>query len=196
MDPPPTMMPPVGSGAPSGWYVWWRRMVPDDMGGYRVDLEISDADMTWMVGPSGWPGCPDGISCTRYGIDVLGFDPATRRYHHMHRVTTGSDGQENGTFSYDSGALTVTLEHSYSCAHPSGGPYVTSGERMFQATLDGEGLLWWNDGREQWVYRPISAVDAHNRYDHPYCGADRKHVAECYCLCPSQDVLSDYACGD
>ena len=54
-DPGPTEL--------TGYWVWVKQ-VEDG----QVTLEVTDEDMEPKVGPSGWPDCPNGILCTRYGI--------------------------------------------------------------------------------------------------------------------------------
>src|SRR5687767_2796837 len=58
--------PPTGDEALVGYWVW-RQTIQDG----AVSMDITEDDMEWMVGPGGWPGCPDGISCTRYGIHLI-----------------------------------------------------------------------------------------------------------------------------
>jgi hypothetical protein len=187
---------PAGEGAPDGWFVFYRQVTADAAGGYVVDREITEADLVWMVGPDGWSGCPAGISCLHYGLQMLGFEAATGRYHHQRRVTTGSDDQRSGTFSYAGGIVTAVIEQQFSCAHPHGGSYaVEDASVSFSARVADDGNLWLQDwdgasGATYWVYRPVTESDAHNRYNLAYC-AD---AATCHCLCSSRDFLADYTC--
>lgn len=187
---------PAGSDDLDGYWVW-KQIVEDD----RITLEISDADMVWMFGPGGWPGCPTGVICTRHGIEVLyvGGD----RLHLMHRVITGSDFQLYGAISVDDGLVTLAQEQQFSCAHPRDpGTYPAPATRFARARRAGD-ELWMTPladadpgaGAATWtVYRRIGQADAHGRYDHPFCGEAREG-GTCHCLCPSQDVLGDYACA-
>lgn len=186
----------AGAGAPSGFYVWWRKVTEDGSGSYTVDQEITEEDMEWKVGPTGWSGCPEGVSCTHYGINMVGFEPASGRYHFQRAVTTGSDYQKYGVYTFDEGAVEVTFEQSYSCAHPTGGPYDTTETQSFTANVDDAGLLWLQgfDGAgagQYWIYRPVTNYDAHHRYWWYYCGGPAE---TCHCLCSSTDFLADWDC--
>lgn len=176
-----------------GYWVW-KEVVEND----KTTTTITDADMTWKVGSSGWPGCPDGISCTKYGIDVL-YVNATR-FHRMHRVTTGSDYQDYGSYTVDVDKITYKQEQSFSCAHPKDpATYPSAATKYARVKKMGEDL-WISDFSDKdgaptkWtVYRATTKADAHNKYDHPFCG-EMREGGKCHCLCPSQDVLADYAC--
>ena len=184
-----------------GWWVWKETHDGD------TASEITEADMEWMVGPSGWPGCPDGISCTRTGILVVGFS-SEGRAHVMHRVTTGSDTQHPATYTLEGDLLRYHRTDRFSCAHPPGGSTDDAGDFYARWRRDGDdlwlsvtrfgGLPFANSEPDpaptQWiVFRPITREEAHGRYDHPYCGAARKGVESCHPLCASSDVLADAA---
>jgi hypothetical protein len=187
------------SGDVVGWWVW-----KETHDGDTVE-EITEADMEWMVGSSGWPGCPDGISCTRTGIMVVGFS-SEGRAHVMHRVTTGSDTQHPATYTLEGDLLRYHRTDRFSCAHPPGGSTDDAGDFYARWRRDGDDL-WLSVTRfgglpfaneepaaepTQWiVFRPITREEAHGRYDHPYCGAARKGVESCHPLCASTDVLAD-----
>jgi hypothetical protein len=179
-----------------GYWVW-KEVIEDG----KTTLTITDADMQWKVGASGWPGCPAGISCTKYGIHV--FYANATRLHHMHRVTTGSDSQEYGSYTAADGVITFKQEQTFSCAHPkdpSTYPNAKTLYARYKRMGDDFLITPWADkdpgaAATKWtVYRPISKVDAHNKYDHPFCGEVREG-GKCHCLCPSQDVLVDYTCA-
>ncbi len=208
-EPPPPMNdagmmmmtePPPAAGQPVGWWVWWRHVAVDGAGNASVLDEIREIDMQWFVGgrPETYPAgidtsfCPAGISCAARGIEVVGM--SANRWHRMTRVRTGSDEQVSSSLVFSPGVITVTREQRYSCAHPHDGSYAESRVDSREVRVDGEGNLWIGQGGDFWVYRPISQADAHNRYDSSYCGAARKGVAGCHCLCGSQNKLVDYAC--
>lgn len=184
-----------------GWWVWKEKRDGDTV------EAITEADMEWMVGPSGWPGCPDGISCTRTGIIVVGFS-SEGRAHVMHRVTTGSDTQHPATYTLEGDLLRYHRTEQFSCAHPPGGSTANAGDFYARWRREGDdlwlsvvrfqGLPFANEEPAteptQWiVFRPITREEAHGRYDHPYCGAARKGVESCHPLCDSTDVLADAA---
>lgn len=182
-----------------GWWVWKQTRDGDTV------EDITDADMEWKVGPSGWPGCPDGISCTRTGILVVGFS-SEGRAHVMHRVPTGSDTQHPATYTLEGDLLWYHRTDKFSCAHPPGGSTADAadfyarwrreGEDLWLSVVRFGGLPFASSEPEPeptvWiVFRPITREEAHGRYDHPYCGAARKGVESCHPLCDSTDVLAD-----
>jgi hypothetical protein len=198
---PPGDSAPVMETAPpavsfEGYWVW-KEVVEAG----AVKQTITDEDMTWKVGSTGWPGCPDGISCTKYGIDVL-YVNATR-FHHMHRVTTGSDYQDYGAYTVKDDLITYEQVQAFSCAHPKEPTeYVKPATKYARFKKMGADL-WVSDFADKdpgamaskWtVYRATTKTDAHNKYDHPFCGEAREG-GKCHCLCPSQDVLTDYTCA-
>lgn len=191
---------PVDTSPPEvtfdGYWVW-KQAVESGM----VKQTYTDEDMTWKVGATGWPGCPDGISCTRYGIDVL-YVNATR-FHHMHRVTTGSVFQDYGSYSVKDGLITYAQVQTFSCAHPKAPAEYVKPATKYARFKRVDGDLWITEFADadpgaaaaKWtVYRTITKVDAHNKYDHPFCG-EMREGGTCHCLCPSQDVLTDNVCA-
>jgi len=191
--------PPEGVAALEGYWVW-----KQTVDGETVE-DITAADMEWMVGPSGWPGCPAGISCTRTGIHLVAFATSLRA-HYAHRVTTGSDTQHPATFTTSGDLLTFHRTEAFSCAHPPGGSTADAADYYARFRREGEDL-WLSVGGfgglpfsrsmpeaapTRWiVYRRITEAEFHGRYDHPYCGAARKGVESCHPLCASSDVLGD-----
>ncbi len=105
------------------------------------ELAVTDADMVRRVGSRGWPGCPDGVICTRHGIRVLsvGADGAARW---ITNVTTSSDfeavGQVRWVFP---GLAAFDVGHRFSCAHPDINQRVT--ERRW--------LRFWREGDRLYV---------------------------------------------
>ncbi|MCC7535334.1 MAG: hypothetical protein IT379_03940, partial [Deltaproteobacteria bacterium] len=75
---------PTGAEALAGYWVWKQTIE-----GGAVTLEITEADLMWRVGPTGWDGCPAGISCTNHGIHSVAFALDSDRAHYSHRVVTG-----------------------------------------------------------------------------------------------------------
>jgi hypothetical protein len=98
----------------------------------------------------------------------------------------------------------VAQEQQFSCAHPRDpSTYPAAATRLARVRRVGDDL-WMTAlasadpgaGATSWtVYRRTTQADAHGRYDHPFCGEAREG-GTCHCLCPSQDVLADYACGE
>jgi hypothetical protein len=155
------------------------------------------------VGPTGWPGCPQGISCLHYGNWVF-MANAAGRYHVMNRVTTGSDFQQFGRFT-DNGAglLTLSREQTFSCAHPLADTtkYPNPGTLYARYRVAGPDV-WLTpfaatdpgpNPAKFVVYRAITQSDM-NRYDLKFCGIGRDGATKCHCLCPSRNNLADYAC--
>jgi hypothetical protein len=101
-----------GNSELSGYWVWVQE-VEDG----QVVLEVTDEDMEARVGPSGWPDCPAGILCTRYGIQKVAFG-AGGRFHYGYNVHTSSDYQTLGTLSSGDGVASFSKEVRFSCAHP------------------------------------------------------------------------------
>lgn len=189
---------PDGAADLAGYWVW--KEVVD---GTTVTTTITDEDMVWKLGPSGWPGCPTGVICTKYGIHVLYVN--SDRIHHMHRVVTGSDTQHYGSYNVDGdGLLTMAQEQLFSCAHPRDpATYPQPATLVARVKRIGDDL-WITpfadrdpgaDAASWIVYRRTTQADAHGKYDHPFCGEAREG-GTCHCLCPSQDVLADHRCGD
>ncbi|MFH2007773.1 MAG: hypothetical protein ABI333_14420 [bacterium] len=119
----------------TGYWVWVRTV--ED--GATVQT-ITDADMEPKVGPSGWPDCPSGILCTRYGIHKVAFGDSGR-IHYGFNVNTSSDYQTLGTFSAADGVGQVIKEVRFSCAHPGD----TNSDA---ATTD---FVYHFDGDELWL---------------------------------------------
>jgi hypothetical protein len=162
-------------GAPAteidGYWVWTRQIEDG-----AVTLEVTDADMEPRVGSSGWPGCPDGILCTRYGIHKVAFGE-NGRLHQQHNVMTSSDFQTLGTWA-DQGAGLGGFERQeqYSCAHPDSvnadvvpGAFryrVEAGE-LWVSVNGFFGFAFSDPGVEPttWlVYKPVSREDYYDRY--------------------------------
>ena len=184
---------PPATASLEGYWVW-KEVVEGD----KVTSTFTDADMTWKVGPSGWPGCPDGISCTKYGIDVLYVNAS--RFHHMHRVTTGSDFQDYGSYTVAGDKIMYAQQQAYSCAHPKAASTYPSPATKYARFKRMGADLWVSDFSDKdpstakWtVYRPTTKADAHNKYSLYFCG-EMREGGKCHCLCPSRDVLADYAC--
>jgi hypothetical protein len=164
----------AGGDAPAevtGYWVWTKQIEND-----QVTLEITDADMEGKVGPSGWPGCPEGIICTRYGIQKVAFGE-TGALHYQHNVTTSSDFQTLGTWA-DASAGHGTLERTaqFSCAHPEQvNADVVPGGFRYQF-VDGELRLGvtdfgsfplYDDGTEptRWMaYKAVTRADYYGKY--------------------------------
>ncbi|MDQ3032047.1 MAG: hypothetical protein M3Y87_06500 [Myxococcota bacterium] len=191
---------PSGSAALEGYWVW--KETREDG---AVRTEISEEDLEWMVGPTGWEGCPEGISCTEHGIHVVAFASGGRA-HYVHRVTTGSDTQHPATFTVEGDLLEYHRTEQFSCAHPPGGSEANAGDFYARFRREADDLWLSVSGfsglpfessvpdaaPSRWiVFRPITQADFHGRYDHPYCGAARKGVPACHDLCASDDVLAD-----
>jgi hypothetical protein len=98
--------------ANSGHWLWSVELEDE-----AVVRSITDADMVTAVGPSGWPGCPDGIICTRWGIQKLSLSE-DGRVHLIHNVFTSSDFHLKGSYAVDGDLYTFTFQERFSCAHP------------------------------------------------------------------------------
>jgi hypothetical protein len=97
----------------SGYWVWVRE-VEDG----QTVLEVTDADMEPKVGSAGWPNCPDGILCTRYGIHKVAFG-TDGAFHYGYNVHTSSDYQTLGSVSAADGVASFSKAVRFSCAHPN-----------------------------------------------------------------------------
>jgi hypothetical protein len=97
----------------AGYWLW-----TEEVENGAVVRTIADADMVPSVGSSGWPGCPDGIICTRWGIQkfALGADGSA---HFIHNVNTSSDFHKKGSYSVNGDLVTFTFGENFSCAHPT-----------------------------------------------------------------------------
>ena len=177
-------------------YWLWSRQVEDG----QVVLEITDDDMEILVGPSGWPDCPSGIICTRYGIQKVAFGD-TGRIHFVHNVHTSSDFQTIGTYTASGGVGQVSKEARFSCAHPDQDNTNTDTVDFVYRLQDGE--LWIGVSRfggstlpftgtpdsqpTRWmVYRPISREDYYGRYMIRVCQPTGGH--ECHEGCTDDDL--------
>ena len=125
----------LGPTEVTGYWVWVRTV---DNG--NTVLEITDADMEPKVGPTGWPDCPSGILCTRYGIHKVAFGDSGR-IHYGYNVHTSSDYQTLGTYTAADGVGRVVKETRFSCAHPDD-------TNSNAATTD---FVYHFDGDELWV---------------------------------------------
>jgi len=123
-----------GPGALYGEWVWTG---VEENG--RARLSITEADMVRRVGPRGWPGCPDGVVCTRHGIRVLsvGAGGAARW---ITNVVTSSDFEAVGRVRWVSPGLGVfAVAHRFSCAHPDQNRRVRE-ERVLRYRREGDQL--------------------------------------------------------
>jgi hypothetical protein len=96
----------------AGYWLWAQEVEND-----AVVRTITDADMVPQIGSTGWPGCPDGIICTRWGIQKfeLGGDGLAQFIHNVH---TSSDFHKKGTYAVAGDLVTFTFTENFSCAHP------------------------------------------------------------------------------
>lgn len=101
-----------GKSELSGYWVWVREVEDGE-----TVLEVTDEDMEPKVGSSGWPDCPDGILCTRYGIHKVAFSK-DGKFHYGYNVHTSSDYQTLGSLSTSGGVATYSKSVRFSCAHP------------------------------------------------------------------------------
>lgn len=154
-----------------GYWVWTKQVENG-----AVTLEITDADMEPKVGPGGWPGCPEGILCTRYGIHKVAFGDGGR-LHQQHNVTTSSDFQTLGTWADASGgAATFQREEQFSCAHPDavnadvvpgGFRYRHEAGELWISVSGFGGFPFVDPGAEPttWlVYKPVTRDDYYGKY--------------------------------
>ncbi len=133
----------------TGYWVWVAQ-VEDG----QVVLEVTDADMETMVGTSGWPDCPAGIICTRYGIHKVAFGESGR-FHYGFNVHTSSDYQTIGTYTAADGVGQVVKEARFSCAHPND-------TNFDAATTD---FVYHFEGDELWI-----GVRGFNAFELPFTG--------------------------
>lgn len=164
-----------GGGAPdavvTGYWVWTKHIEND-----AVILEVTDADMEPKVGPTGWPGCPEGILCTRYGIQKVAFGE-TGALHYQINVTTSSDFQTLGTWGNAAdGHGELERTGQFSCAHPEqvNADVVPGGFRY--EFVDGElrlgaadfgGFPLYDDGTEptRWIaYKAVTREEYYGKY--------------------------------
>ncbi|HBQ12068.1 MAG: hypothetical protein RLO52_04735 [Sandaracinaceae bacterium] len=112
---PPRVRAGLTKGAPKdvtpawfGHWIWSAAIEGDEM-----VTRITPSDLVTKVGPTGWPGCPPGIVCTRHGVRSLVFGEDGTFLYAAHPWTS-SDFQQRG--SWIDGA--VQVDSSFSCAHP------------------------------------------------------------------------------
>jgi len=179
-----------------GYWVWTKQI---DNG--QVVLEITDADMEPKVGSAGWRGCPDGIICTRYGIQKIAFGE-TGRLHFQHNVFTSSDFQTLGTWADGTdGHGSFERQEQFSCAHPEqvNADVVPGGFRY--EMVDGELRLGvgdfgsfslYDDGAEpmRWVaYKAVTRDDYYGKYMIRVC---QPHDGfECHMACFDESLVDE-----
>jgi hypothetical protein len=192
---------PADANPLHGYWIWAQKITNG-----VVSLEITEADLVWKVGPTGWEGCPTGIICLHYGSRLVAFDDASNRAHFVKRVTTGSDFQSAGTYAVDGSIISFTKEDYFSCAHPASDAPASGVEyTWFKRVGDYLWLSVADDGvppfhsvppalePTNWiVFRRITKEDFHRRYSLSYCGAARDNVPSCNASCGATDVLSLY----
>jgi hypothetical protein len=101
-------------GAHLGYWVWVRT---ERSGNVERSIAPSDMEIRVGTGAGSWPGCVDGISCTRYGVHRFAFTGDGRAFYGFN-VNTSSDWSYPGTYSFADGVLQFTRSARYSCAHP------------------------------------------------------------------------------
>jgi len=172
-----------------GYWVWTKQIENG-----QVTLEVTDADMEPKVGPSGWPGCPDGILCTRYGIHKVAFGEAGR-LHQQHNVTTSSDFQTLGTWA-DGGAGVATFERQeqFSCAHPDQVNADVAPGGFRHEMVDGElrisvsgfgGFPFVDPGAAPttWLsYKPVTREDYYGKYMIRFCQPFAEFMCHAACF--------------
>ena len=190
----------AGGGAPgplTGYWVWTKQI-----DGGQVILEVTDADMEPKVGASGWPGCPDGILCTHYGIHKVAFG-ATGRFHYQLNVSTSSDFQTLGGWSGGAnGHGTFERFAQFSCAHPEqlstdmvpGGfrHEMVDGELRIGVTDFGSSFPFYDDGTEptRWIaYKLVSREDYYGKYMIRVCQPHDGY--ECYEACFDDSLVDE-----
>lgn len=178
-------------GLPVGSWLWIRQ-VEDG----AVVLEITEADLETRVGSSGWPGCPDGIICTHYGIDKLqvAADGAARW---IRNVTTSSDFEYFGSVSAAGDLLHFRFDDHFSCAHPD--VRDTELRELFaRHRIDDDGNLWLSvtsltgelpfaasepvDPQRWLVFRPITAAEFDDDYAIRLCQAASDDLCHAACF--------------
>lgn len=169
-----------------GYWVWEQKIEDG-----TVTLTVTDADMESKVGPSGWEGCPEGILCTKYGIQKLAFGPEGQ-FWRMNNVKTGSDSNLIGSYTVDGSTVTVNKERNYSCAHPEQNE-VSTGTGYFAWKIEGD-RLWVSsmqataptDPTNWLVLKPVSETDFYGKYMVRIC-QDYGKEPKCYQGCFSND---------
>jgi hypothetical protein len=155
-----------------GAWVW-----AEQIEGGETVLTITHEDMIVKVGPDGWPDCPSGIICTRYGIRKLKFDE-DGSLTYIHNVHTSSDYQFKGTYTVDGDLVSYSFDEHFSCAHPDvndtelrSGFFrfrVEEGNLAVSVSGFSGSLQFFSEpptDPQMWVsYRPISQDDYDNTY--------------------------------
>ncbi len=155
----------------TGYWVWSKQIENG-----AVKLTVTEDDLQPKVGSMGWPGCPDGIVCTHYGIYKVAFG-ANGRFHHQENYTTSSDVQTFGTYQTPtSSTATFEREQYFSCAHPEVVNMEKASGTFRYKFVDNElwlsvsgfgGFALADDGNEptRWlVYRSVSRQDYYGKY--------------------------------
>jgi hypothetical protein len=171
---PPSPPPPPPPSSPAGYWLLWKRM-----DGGKVTFTVTDADMVKKVGSTGWPGCPNGIICTRYGIWKLALGAASKKLHYMRNVKTSSDYQQVGTYTFKNKLVTYQRKETFSCAHPS--PTSAAPKTLyFRYKFAGKNVLWTTSfstnvplaAPTKWaIYRRISKQSYYSKYMIRICQA-------------------------
>lgn len=91
----------------------WRGWAEDD----RVVQEVTDDDLTPLVGPAFRADCPFDVECTRFGVHLLALG-ADGELWLVVDAKTSSDYQHVGRFRREAEVLHVDRERYFSCAHP------------------------------------------------------------------------------
>ncbi len=152
-----------------GYWLWYQQIEDDQM-----VLQIEEEDLQI----DDWPGCPNGIICTHYGIMKLAFG-ATGRGHFIYNVMTSSDYQTPGQYTVDGDLINYVGSERFSCAHPDQDDQ-TERDRYTRVQLV-DGNLWVavtgfqgfqlpfsdeppTDPNRWIVFRPISQQDFYGKY--------------------------------
>jgi hypothetical protein len=158
--------------------------------------EISDDDLTPLVGPAFREGCPFEVACTRYGVHLLALGPSSELWLVLD-ATTSSDQQHVGRYTLaGSDGIKLERERYYSCAHPDVHDVTpTSFELRYRRV--GEDL-WIASAQAGWldvgsapaaphhwiVFRRVERDDFLNRYLRRRC-QDGGHAPRCDPGCAS-----------
>ncbi len=166
---------PAGVGALSGHWLWYQQVEAG-----QVVLTIEEADLQ----VADWPGCPQGIICTHYGIRKFDFEPSGA-VAYIYNVTTSSDFEYEGTFSVADDLVSYSFDTHFSCAHPDINDTDTRAGYFRYRAQDGN--LWVSvtgfdgdlpfssqppDSPDRWiVFRPVTPEDYASRYMIRLCQA-------------------------
>jgi hypothetical protein len=159
-----------------GYWLWYQHIEDD-----QLVLQIEDEDL--QIG--NWPGCPNGIICTHYGIMKLAFG-SNGLAHFIFNVMTSSDYQTPGTYTLAGDMLNYVGTERFSCAHPNEDDQ-TERDRFTPVQLV-DGNLWvgvtgfqgfqlpffeqpTTDPTRWIVFRPISQADFYGKYMIRVCQA-------------------------